>query len=364
MLRVLTARWCELDPIEGRRFLLDPATLNVLGWEHEYATVQHLEPARLSRRRSSPGPTAPASVPWQGRPTRTSARSGESDGFDGGDRSGDGASGTGGPTGGRAAGNAACRPADDLRRGSASGWPWSALMIMLAGLLFGYDQGVISGALAASRRTSTSARPCIEVITSWVTLGAMVRRPRGRRPGRPARAPVTILLAAVLFTIGAAHRGVRPGHLRPRASVASWSASASAWPRSPPRSTRRRWLRPGYAGRFVSIYQLAITIGIFIAYLVDYVLSHGERVAGHARCLAIVPGRPAGGGDPAVMSDSPRWYLKERRRDDADRALRKVQGTDDVAELHRASSAGRRRPRTPRAEPRGPTVFARSGAAP
>jgi probable phosphoglycerate mutase len=39
MLRVLTARWCTLDPIEGRRFPLDPATLNVLGWEHEYATV-------------------------------------------------------------------------------------------------------------------------------------------------------------------------------------------------------------------------------------------------------------------------------------------------------------------------------------
>lgn len=39
MLRVLTARWCELDPVEGRRFPLDPATLNILGWEHEYATV-------------------------------------------------------------------------------------------------------------------------------------------------------------------------------------------------------------------------------------------------------------------------------------------------------------------------------------
>ena len=34
-LRVLTARWCELDPIEGRRFVLDPATLSVLGWERD-----------------------------------------------------------------------------------------------------------------------------------------------------------------------------------------------------------------------------------------------------------------------------------------------------------------------------------------
>jgi probable phosphoglycerate mutase len=34
-LRVLTARWCELDPIEGRRFVLDPATLSILGWERD-----------------------------------------------------------------------------------------------------------------------------------------------------------------------------------------------------------------------------------------------------------------------------------------------------------------------------------------
>jgi len=34
ILRMLTARWCELDPTEGRRFVLDPATLCVLGWEH------------------------------------------------------------------------------------------------------------------------------------------------------------------------------------------------------------------------------------------------------------------------------------------------------------------------------------------
>ena len=34
-LRVLTARWCELAPVEGQRFVLDPATLSLLGWERE-----------------------------------------------------------------------------------------------------------------------------------------------------------------------------------------------------------------------------------------------------------------------------------------------------------------------------------------
>ena len=34
VLRVLAARWCELDPVEGRRLPLATATLSVLGWEH------------------------------------------------------------------------------------------------------------------------------------------------------------------------------------------------------------------------------------------------------------------------------------------------------------------------------------------
>ncbi len=39
ILRVLTARWCALDPVEGRCFALDTATRSTLGWEHEYPTV-------------------------------------------------------------------------------------------------------------------------------------------------------------------------------------------------------------------------------------------------------------------------------------------------------------------------------------
>jgi len=39
-LRVLTARWCELEPVEGRRFVLDPATLSVLGWERDTPAIR------------------------------------------------------------------------------------------------------------------------------------------------------------------------------------------------------------------------------------------------------------------------------------------------------------------------------------
>jgi broad specificity phosphatase PhoE len=39
ILRVLTARWCDLDPTQGRCFALDTAKLSTLGWEHEYPTI-------------------------------------------------------------------------------------------------------------------------------------------------------------------------------------------------------------------------------------------------------------------------------------------------------------------------------------
>jgi broad specificity phosphatase PhoE len=39
VLRILTARWCELEPVEGRRFVLHTATLSRLGWEHDEPAI-------------------------------------------------------------------------------------------------------------------------------------------------------------------------------------------------------------------------------------------------------------------------------------------------------------------------------------
>jgi probable phosphoglycerate mutase len=40
MLRVLTARWLELAPSQGARFVLETATVSLLGWEHDWHTIR------------------------------------------------------------------------------------------------------------------------------------------------------------------------------------------------------------------------------------------------------------------------------------------------------------------------------------
>ncbi len=40
LLRILGARWLELDAVEGRRFTLDTATISILGWERENRVIR------------------------------------------------------------------------------------------------------------------------------------------------------------------------------------------------------------------------------------------------------------------------------------------------------------------------------------
>ena len=191
------------------------------------------------------------------------------------------------------------------------------IVIMLAGVLFGYDQGVISGALDGIKKDFHVSTFLLEVITSWVTLGAMggalVAGALADRLGRR----ITILLASALFTVGALVEALAPGSyvlvvgrlvVGFGVGVASVAAPLYAAEMAPAR------LR----GRFVSLYQLAITIGIFVAYLVDYILSHGSGW----RAMLGVSAVPAVLLVVAVwpLPDSPRWYMKAGRRRDAERS--------------------------------------------
>jgi SP family galactose:H+ symporter-like MFS transporter len=201
------------------------------------------------------------------------------------------------------------------------------VVIMLAGLLFGYDQGVISGALEGIQSDFDLSTTMTEVVTSWVTLGALfgalLSGVLADRIGRRR----TILLAAGLFTVGALVEAFAPGTavlvigrliVGFGVGVASVAAPLYASEQAP---THLR-------GRFVSTYQLAITIGIFVAYLVDQALTNGSSwrmmlgvsaVPGVLLLVAIAP-----------MPESTRWLVGAGRRKDAAAGLRKLRPDVDV----------------------------------
>jgi SP family galactose:H+ symporter-like MFS transporter len=195
----------------------------------------------------------------------------------------------------------------------------------LAGLLFGYDQGVISGALPLLQDDLGLSTIESEIVTSWVTLGALfgalIAGGTADRIGRRW----TAVAAGILFAGGALVEAVSPGAglltfgrvvTGLGVGFASVVAPLYAAEMSP------KWLR----GRFVSTYQLAITVGILFAYLADDALTGSDRwrlMFG----LAVIPGVALVVGF-LVMPESARWLLKMGRRDEARAVLVQVDGAD------------------------------------
>ena len=206
--------------------------------------------------------------------------------------------------------------------------PWMigvGVVTFLAGLLFGYDQGVISGALPLLKEDLDLSTFESEVITSWVTLGALfgalVAGGTADRIGRRW----TAVGAGILFAVGALIEAVSPGaglltFGRVVTGLGVGFASVVAPLYAAEMSPKRM------RGRFVSTYQLAITVGIFLAYLADDALTGSDRwrlMFG----LAVIPGVALVVGF-LVMPESARWLLKMGRRDAAKASLVKVDGPD------------------------------------
>lgn len=201
------------------------------------------------------------------------------------------------------------------------------LIVILTGVLFGYDQGVISGALGFMAADLNLGTTMQEVVTSWVTLGALAGALlAGGLADRLGRKK-TMVVGGVLFAVGALGESVAQGSTIMVLSrfvvgfgvgVASVAGPLYAAEMAP--SSAR--------GRYVSSYQLAITIGILLADITDALLTSG----GHWRVmlgLSIVPGVLLV-LIAFVMPDTPRWYLSVGRRADAKACLAKTLGGPDL----------------------------------
>ncbi|HSS04003.1 MAG TPA: sugar porter family MFS transporter [Solirubrobacterales bacterium] len=182
----------------------------------------------------------------------------------------------------------------------------TAAIAGLGGLLFGYDTGVIAGALLFIKHDFDLGSFAQGLVVAAVPIGAVggaaFAGPAADRYGRR----VMILLAAVVFIAGALASAAAPGEevlviARIVIGVAIGLASAAApvyiSEVAPPESR----------GRLVSFFQLAVTIGILIAYLIGLAFD-GIEGWRWMLGLGVVPALALGFG-MLRMPQSPRWLV-------------------------------------------------------
>jgi sugar porter (SP) family MFS transporter len=184
----------------------------------------------------------------------------------------------------------------------------------LGGLLFGYDTGVISGALLFIEKDFGLTPFQQGAVVSGLLLGAVVGALGiGRFADRFGRR-TALITTAIVFTIGIAIAALAPtsGVLIAGRFVLGLAVGAGSL-------TVPMFLSeiapPEERGRIVSMNQLMITVGIFVAYCVDYAFAgSGDWRAmfalGAIPSLALLIGM-------ITAPESPRWLVANDRQDEA-----------------------------------------------
>jgi SP family galactose:H+ symporter-like MFS transporter len=191
----------------------------------------------------------------------------------------------------------------------------------LSGLLFGYDTGVISGAILFVQEDFRLTTVSEEIVVSAVLLGAMIGALAGGRLADRFGRRNTLLQVAVLFAVGAVGTALAPSMLWLAIGrvvvgfaigIASFTAPLYISEISPPE----------VRGKLVSLNQLMITIGIVGSYLADYALadSRGWR---WMFALAAIPALILLIG-LFFVPESARWFMSRRLPEQARTVLARI----------------------------------------
>jgi sugar porter (SP) family MFS transporter len=204
----------------------------------------------------------------------------------------------------------------------------TAAIAGLGGLLFGYDTGIIASALLFIKRDFNLDGFEQGMVVSAVPVGAVFGAAvAGQAADRLGRRYV-IIAAAVVFIIGALASAAAPGLgvliiARILLGVAVGLASANApvyiSEVAPPESR----------GRLVSYFQLSVTVGILVAYLVGLAFSHSHDWRWMLG-LGAVPALALGIG-MLEMPQSPRWLVMVGQDYAARKVLEKIRRDDEEA---------------------------------
>jgi SP family galactose:H+ symporter-like MFS transporter len=197
----------------------------------------------------------------------------------------------------------------------------------IGGLLFGYDTGVVSGAILFVKTQFSLSSTMEEIVVSVVLVGAVVGATiGGALTGRFGRRKM-IILAGIIFTASAIGTAFAP--------TVAWLIGARVI--SGIAIGIASFISPMYIaelvpakvrGSLVAVNMLAITTGIVVAYLVDYAFSsiHGWR---YMFGLAAIPSVALVIG-MWWLPDSPRWLISKSKVAQARRILQRARTVSDV----------------------------------
>lgn len=218
----------------------------------------------------------------------------------------------------------------DMKKGRTAGAANSVIYFFgaLGGILFGYDTGIISGAILFIRSELRLDALAQGVVVSAILVGAMLGAViSGMLSDRFGRRRI-ILLAALIFCAGSlgSALSVSAGELILFRIVLGVAVGCSS-------TLVPMYLSeispPEHRGALSSLNQLMITIGILTAYLVNFAFA--ETASGWRWMLgcAVIPAVLLLVG-MLFLPESPRFLVKAGRENEARAILTKLRGKSDV----------------------------------
>ncbi len=200
-----------------------------------------------------------------------------------------------------------------------------ATVAAMGGLLFGFDTGVISGAIPFFQQDFQLSNSMVENITTAGLVGAVIGAMFTGRLSDIFGRKKTILVAAIIFVIGAAWSGWAPTPNILMASrlfiglaigISSFSVPLYIAEISP---TKMR-------GRLVSLFQLLITIGILVSYLSDLAFANNSDVTSWRAMfyVGVIPGLILLIG-MLFLPETPRWLMSKGREDESRKILKRIE---------------------------------------
>ncbi len=204
-----------------------------------------------------------------------------------------------------------------------------ALTAAISGILFGYDTGVMSGAILFIPQEFPLTPGMNGIVVGSVLFGALggaifsgrITDYLGRRK--------LLLIVAFIFTFGALGTAIAPSVLLLvigrivvgiAIGVASYVGPLYISEMAPQK----------HRGALVALNQFAITAGIFLSYIVDYFFSFTENWRGMLG-FGVIPGIFLFLG-MIYLPESPRWLLSQDNEEQARKSLLRVRDSSESVE--------------------------------